>query len=257
MKTFFSLFLTFLFFTSALIAQSSSKPLKPKINSMQKTTTRPKDKRMGLGSRDMTEKIENNEVAEAFVELKSGNVEQATKQFEKYSQQDLDAAFGYGLALHQQGYTKEAIKVLEEVILKDPDHTDAMYELASIYFESDNYPKAEEYYLSILRLDPEDDFTWEDLGFLYTMVEGLESQAIYCFKQVIKLDPEYADPHFEIARIYALTGHDQDAIKQLQLACKKKFEDMNSISEDEDFKSLHELPEFNSLMEKCSTDEMK
>ena len=98
---------------------------------------------------------------------------------------------------------------------------------------------------------------WEDLGFLYSMVEGLDAQAIYCFKQVIKLDPEYPDPHFEIARIYALTGHNQDAIQQLQLACKKKFEDMNSISEDEDFKSIHELPEFNSLMEKCSTDEIK
>ncbi|MCB0547693.1 MAG: tetratricopeptide repeat protein [Phaeodactylibacter sp.] len=215
---------------------------------MVRTKTKPKDKKMGLGSPVRPENIENEEVGEAFNTLEQGNWDEAIDQLDDYSENDPDAAFGLGFAYYLDGQTDKAIEAFEQMAELDPENPEALYFLGLLYAEQGNYEQAEDKFLSLLMMDPSDDGAWYELGFLYLDTEYY-SDAADCFNNVLLISPEDPDAPYELARIYAISGKIRDALTALELAFSNGFSDADFVREDPDLEEVRSTERFDELME--------
>ena len=123
------------------------------------------------------------------------DIYRAQKDYEKalpiylqsYQQQPdrkiLSASISLLLILNQRD---KAISMLTQAIENDPEDTDSLFKLASLYHESQNMDKAEQYYNQTLKYDPNHIVTLNNLAWIYyeqdikravTMAEKAHKQA--------------------------------------------------------------------------------
>ena len=214
---------------------------------MDKTKTKPKDKKMGLASLERPEKIENPAVGNAFGTLESGDWDAAIDQLDDFAGKDADAAYGLGFAYFQDGQLDKAISAYQKAIQLDPNNLEALYDLGLVYEEKGEYAKAEAQFIRMLRIDAADTDAWYELGFLYTMAD-LEQDAFNCFNQVLAIDPTDPDAPFELCRLYAISGNLDKALEKLEQAFKNGFEEVDLLLEDESLEELRSTERFEELM---------
>ncbi|MFH1075078.1 MAG: tetratricopeptide repeat protein, partial [Candidatus Firestonebacteria bacterium] len=104
-------------------------------------------------------------------------------------------------------YTKrneypKMIALLEKGVRILPENIDLQLYLGGAYFENKNYIKAETAYREVLKRREKDDRTLYSLGVLLERTARYE-EAVYCFKQVIEINPKYADAYNYAGYIYA------------------------------------------------------
>ncbi len=105
------------------------------------------------------------------------------------------------------------------------------------------------FYESILRRDPRYSDVIEILGGLYTKV-GRIADGLRMDRRLVKLEPQNATAHYNLACSLALSKRRADALRSLRQAVSLGYEDYDWMSQDPDLDGLKNAPEFKHLLKK-------
>ncbi len=105
------------------------------------------------------------------------------------------------------------------------------------------------FYESILRRDPQYDEVIEILGGLYTKI-GRIADGLRMDRKLVKLQPDNATAHYNLACSLALSKRRADALRSLRQAVSLGYEDYDWMSQDPDLEDLKNAPEFKALLKK-------
>jgi len=114
--------------------------------------------------------------------------------------QNADALLMFGINYTALGDTARAIGAYQRAVQIDPELTDAWIQLAKLR-AARKEPNALQFFDAAIKVDPENeipymvkaDFLWD---------KGLTEQAIGVYKEVILMNPSYADAYYNIGLVY-------------------------------------------------------
>lgn len=95
----------------------------------------------------------------------------------------------------------QAIEAYQKTLELDPHHAAGHINLGTLYYNRQDYAKAEEHYREAVEADPRYALAHFDLGNVLDETGRLQD-AIHSYKQAIQLAPTYADAHYNLALAY-------------------------------------------------------
>jgi Flp pilus assembly protein TadD len=104
------------------------------------------------------------------------------------------------------------------------------------------------FFESVLRRDPTYANVVEILGGLYTR-QGRISDGLKMDRKLVKLQPENATAHYNLACSLALSQRKIDALDELRRAVQLGYRDIDWMQQDPDLEPLKTLPEFRTLLD--------
>jgi len=104
------------------------------------------------------------------------------------------------------------------------------------------------FYESILRRDPSYTEVVEILGGLYTKV-GRISDGLKMDRRLVRLLPDNATAHYNLACSLALSKRRADALRSLKRAVDLGYDDADWMTQDPDLEDLKDDPEFLRLLD--------
>ncbi len=113
-------------------------------------------------------------------------------------------------SIADQGNPDQAIERLRAIIQEYPELAIAHYNLGGLLALAGRETEAIAQFEESLRLNKNDPDTWNTLGYLWFNQNRLEN-AEYCFRAAIERNPEFAHPHFNLARLLANQGRIDEA----------------------------------------------
>lgn len=108
---------------------------------------------------------------------------------------------------------EQHIKVLEEIVAKEPANRQAWVELGHRYFDSQNAIKAIEAYDQALALDGNDPDVLTDQAIMFRQV-GWYEKAIENFKHANELNPKHVNSLFNMGIVYMQDLGDKEKAKE-------------------------------------------
>lgn len=124
-----------------------------------------------------------------------------------------------------------------------------MRELSSMTKLKTHDPEFEiRFFESVLRRDPNYASVVELLGGLYTR-QGRVADGLRMDRKLVKLQPQNATAHYNLACSLALSKRKSDALRALQRAVKLGYADFDWMQQDPDLEVLKQHPEFQSLLQ--------
>jgi tetratricopeptide (TPR) repeat protein len=105
------------------------------------------------------------------------------------------------------------------------------------------------FYESVLRRDANYTDVIELLGGLYTK-QGRIADGLRMDRKLVKLQPENATAHYNLACSLALSKRKRDALRSLRQAVELDYSDADWMSQDPDLEELKAHPEFTALLAK-------
>jgi tetratricopeptide (TPR) repeat protein len=126
---------------------------------------------------------------------------------------DAQAWFDLGLAEEERDPGK-AVEAYERSRELDPRHIGARINLGRLHHEAGRLEQAERLYREALRECEPDATLFFNFGVLLEDTRRHE-EAIEAYQQAIGMDPDLADAHFNLARLYEALGRPQHAIRHL------------------------------------------
>jgi tetratricopeptide (TPR) repeat protein len=107
--------------------------------------------------------------------------------------------FARGVALEEDPRTQvEAIEAYARSLEVDPNHAAAHINLGTLFYNRQDYAKAEEHYRKAIEVDSRYALAYFDLGNVLDETGHLQD-AIQAYKQALLLAPTYADAHYNLA----------------------------------------------------------
>jgi len=103
------------------------------------------------------------------------------------------------------------------------------------------------FFESVLRRNPNYATVVELLGGLYTR-QGRVADGLKMDRKLVKLQPENATAHYNLACSLALSKRKSDALRELRQAVKLGYADFDWMQQDPDLEALKHHPEFEALM---------
>ena len=103
------------------------------------------------------------------------------------------------------------------------------------------------FFESVLRRAPHYAQVVELLGGLYTR-QGRIAEGLKMDRKLVKLQPQNATAHYNLACSLALSKRKSDALRELQQAVKLGYRDFDWMQQDPDLEALKHHPEFQSLL---------
>ena len=103
------------------------------------------------------------------------------------------------------------------------------------------------FYESILKRDPSYTDVVEILGGLYTKV-GRVADGLKMDRKLVRLLPENATAHYNLACSLALSKRRIDALRSLKQAVSLGYSDFDWMTQDPDLEDLKDHPEFSKLL---------
>jgi tetratricopeptide (TPR) repeat protein len=161
-----------------------------------------------------------------------------------------------GIAYHQMLQFDLARRNYERAIKLNPKYAEAINNLGTIYYAQKKYRRAVNQYQKALKLAPESASIYSNLGTAEFARKRYE-EALLAYQKAVILDPdvfehrgstgvllqertvqERAKFHYFLAKTYAKSGN----------ALEEGFKERQKFSEEPEFATLRELPEFQELM---------
>lgn len=105
------------------------------------------------------------------------------------------------------------------------------------------------FYESVLRRQPRYDEVIELLGGLYTKA-GRIADGLKMDRKLVRLRPDNATAHYNLACSLALVRRKADALRALRRAIELGYDDHQWMAEDADLDGLKKSPEFQALLAK-------
>jgi len=131
--------------------------------------------------------------------------------------QDATARLARGERLRNEGRYEEAIVVYVEAIQRHPALAPYRFVVGELSFELQRYAEAANVFAEIVKLEPHHAQAWAGLGRAAHLL-GEDGHAIASLEQAILLAPEWAEPLYEAALIYADRGEHAQAEDRLRRA---------------------------------------
>jgi tetratricopeptide (TPR) repeat protein len=143
--------------------------------------------------------------------------------------------FARGVALEEDPHSQtEAIAAYRKVLELDPDHAAAYINLGTLYYNRQDYAKAEAHYRKAVEADPRYALAYFDLGNVLDET-GRAVEAVKAYKTALQLAPTYADAHYNLALAYEKTRQPRKALQhwraylKLDNSCPWATHAMNQI----------------------------
>jgi tetratricopeptide (TPR) repeat protein len=170
-----------------------------------------------------------------------------------------------GLAYHHLFALDEAMKDYQLAIVLDPHYAEAYNNLGAVYHGKREFGMAERMYKRALKYQPRSAVTYCNLGTTY-FAESKYKQGVKAYRKAMQVDPEvFHVNHMEqvetassraermamaynLAKLYASEGRNDDAMEALQKALSEGFNDRKRLLSDREFATLRETPEFRKLL---------
>lgn len=108
------------------------------------------------------------------------------------------------------------------------------------------------FYESVYRRDPSYPDVIELLGGLYTQ-QGRIADGLRMDRRLVRLQPENATAHYNLACSLALMKRRAEALRTLRRAIELGYDDRAWMERDGDLAGLHDSPEFRELLERIKT----
>ncbi|MFY9746173.1 MAG: tetratricopeptide repeat protein [Acidobacteriaceae bacterium] len=170
-----------------------------------------------------------------------------------------------GMAYHHLFAVDEARRDYLRALQLRPNYPEALNNLGAIYYAKKNYGKALKYYQKALRYDPTSAPIYSNLGTAW-FARGKINEGIDAYRKAFAIDPhvfesgsallvneslpahERAEQDYCLAKLFAQSGKNQQAIDYLRKALNEGFTDRKKILRDQTLASLRATPEFTQLM---------
>ena len=121
--------------------------------------------------------------------------------------------FARGVALEEDPRSQaEAIAAYRKVLELDPGHAAAYINLGTLYYNRQDYARAESHYRKAVEVDPRYALGYFDLGNVLDET-GRIAEAIDAYKTALQLAPTYADAHYNLALAYEKTRQPRPALQ--------------------------------------------
>jgi tetratricopeptide (TPR) repeat protein len=121
--------------------------------------------------------------------------------------------FARGIALEEERSTQaEAIEVYEKVLELEPQHAATHINLGTIFYNRQDFAKAEHHYRAAIEADPRYALAYFDLGNVLDET-GRVPEAIKAYSTALMLAPTYGDAHYNLALAYEKIKQPRKALK--------------------------------------------
>ena len=133
--------------------------------------------------------------------------------------------------LRAEGRYEDAIAAFEEAMAHFPMLRAYRFVVAELCFELQRYPQAANIFADLVRNEPQHVQAWAGLGRAAYLL-GDEQNAILAFERAIGLSPDWAEPLYEAALIYASRGDHLLAEDRLRRALARDPKLIQTADED-------------------------
>lgn len=128
---------------------------------------------------------------------------------------------GLGLSYYLASKYDQAIEALERAITLDPQDVSAYISLGDLYLQTNRSDLALGEMQKAVALQPEAYLPYYYLGKIAAeKTGGQPDSAIAMLRKSIKLNPAFADAHFELGKLLASTGSNEESVKELTAALR-------------------------------------
>jgi tetratricopeptide (TPR) repeat protein len=170
-----------------------------------------------------------------------------------------------GMAYHHLFAIDEASRDYGRALKLRPDYPEALNNMGAIFYAKRSYRKAIRYYHKALQFDPKSPPIYSNLGTAW-FARGKVEQGIEAYRTAFSLDPKVfettssllvneslpahdrAQQDYCLAKLFAASGKNQEAIEYLRKALDEGFADRKKILEDQTLATVRATPEFAQLM---------
>ena len=158
------------------------------------------------------------ETGQTLFDFDSGpreNVAELPSPLRNYAVRETDSAedwFDLALEYENGGSIEAAELAYRRACASDPDHINSRINLGRLRHAADALDEAEVLYRDALRIDAQHPIALFNLGVVLEDV-GKDEPAIECYLQSIAADPEIAEAHYNIARLYVRRNAETEAIR--------------------------------------------
>lgn len=156
---------------------------------------------------------------------RTGNYAEAVQSYLKGLEaepENVELLNSMGFALFQQGKSEEAVESLEKALQVDPKHFKAHNNMALASIDMGELELAEIHYRESLAIEPQPSI-YNDLGYVLER-QGMTEDAVEAYREALKLDPESATSHYNLATHLARAKDYQSAESHLREALKTRID---------------------------------
>ncbi len=112
---------------------------------------------------------------------------------------------------------EKALKEFQETVKLSPKTPVAHYWVGMAFFFKRDLKKATEKFKEVLKLDPKNYHAMAMIGKIYTLDKTKLDDAAKYLRMAMKINPEFAEAHSDMAHIYAMKGNLSQAISEFRL----------------------------------------
>jgi tetratricopeptide (TPR) repeat protein len=171
-----------------------------------------------------------------------------------------------GIAYHQMMQLDIARRNYEKAIKLNPQYSEAVNNLGTVFYAHKNYRKAISCYKRALKIAPNSASVYSNLGTAY-FARKKYKEAAGAYQTALSLDKEVfehhgsygvlleersveerAKFHYYLAQTYAKAGMNERALQYIRKALEEGFKDKKKLMEDPEFEQMRELPEFMEVL---------
>jgi tetratricopeptide (TPR) repeat protein len=110
---------------------------------------------------------------------------------------------------------RNAIDAYRQVLELDPAHAAACINLGTIYYNHQDFVRAEQYYRRAIEVDAQYALAYFDLGNVLDETGRLE-EAVGAYTTALRIAPTYADAHYNVALAYERLKQPRKALRHWQ-----------------------------------------
>lgn len=142
-----------------------------------------------------------------------------------------------------------AAKWYNKAIEFDPKNPVAYYNLGSVFANLHHLDSAITQYKKSLQLDPQYFTANMNLGVAYHELQQYDSAIVYTRKAIL-VNPKENLPYYYLAQSFAKNNKPEDALRYLQQALERGYNQFEYIIADPDIDSLRKYPAYKNMMKK-------
>ncbi len=139
-------------------------------------------------------------------------VEARAVQAVQHRELEITRLFAAAVRAEEAGRHEEAIQGYETILAYRPPHAPACINLGTLFYNQQQYLRAEQLYRMATEADPEYALAFFDLGNVLDELRRLPD-AVAAYQRAVALAPRYADAHYNLALALERSGERRRALR--------------------------------------------